>query len=47
MSYHLTRQPGIAFVMARYARKVFPFVLIWIGLSIVVENESYRLLFGL
>jgi cadmium resistance protein CadD (predicted permease) len=47
ISYHLTRQPGIAFVMARYARKVFPFVLIWIGLSIVVENESYRLLFGL
>lgn len=44
LSYNLTRQPGIAFVMARYARKVFPFVLIWIGLSIVYENESYRLL---
>lgn len=45
LSYNLTRQPGIAFVMARYARKVFPFVLIWIGLSIVLENQSYQLLF--
>jgi cadmium resistance protein CadD (predicted permease) len=45
LSYHLTRQPGITFVMARYARKVLPFVLIWIGLSIVLENQSYQLLF--
>lgn len=45
LSYNLTRQPGIAFIMARYARKVFPFVLIWIGLSIVFENQSYQLLF--
>lgn len=45
LSYNLTRQPGIAFVMARYARKVFPFVLIWIGASIVFENQSYQLLF--
>lgn len=45
LSYNLTRQPGIAFVMARYARKVFPFVLIWIGVSIVFENQSYQLLF--
>ncbi|MBF2051656.1 MAG: cadmium resistance transporter [Elainella sp. C42_A2020_010] len=44
MSYHLTRQPAIAFVMARYARKIFPFVLIWLGFSIVIENQSYRLL---
>lgn len=45
LSYHLTRQPGIAFVMARYARKVAPFILIWIGSEIVLENQSYRLLF--
>lgn len=43
LSYHLTRQPMIAFVMAKYARKVFPFVLIWLGLSIVIENQSYQL----
>lgn len=45
LSYNLTRQPAIAFVMARYARRIFPFILIWIGLSIVFENQSYRLLF--
>jgi cadmium resistance protein CadD (predicted permease) len=45
LSYHLTRQPAIAFVIARYARKFFPFVLIWIGLRIIIDNESYNLLF--
>ncbi len=45
LSYHLTRQPAIAFVIARYARKVFPFVLMWIGLRIVMDNGSYQLLF--
>lgn len=45
LSYQLTRQPAIAFVIARYARKVFPFILIWLGLRIVISNESYRLLF--
>jgi cadmium resistance protein CadD (predicted permease) len=44
-SYNLTRQPAIAFVIARYARKVFPFILIWLGLRIVIGSESYRLLF--
>jgi cadmium resistance protein CadD (predicted permease) len=45
LSYRLTRQPAIAFVIARYARKVFPFVLMWIGLRIVMDNGSYQLLF--
>lgn len=45
LSYNLTRQPAIAFIIARYARKVFPFILIWLGLRIVIGNESYRLLF--
>lgn len=45
LSYHLTRQPNIAFLLARCARKVFPFILIWLGLSIVIDNESYRLFF--
>lgn len=44
LSYNLTRQPAIAFVIARYARKVFPFVLIWIGLRILIDNASYQLL---
>ncbi|MEB3249419.1 MAG: cadmium resistance transporter [Merismopediaceae bacterium] len=44
MSYHLTRQPGIAFVLSRYAGKLFPFVLMWLGLRIILDNESYKLL---
>jgi cadmium resistance protein CadD (predicted permease) len=43
MSYHLTRQPGIAFVLSRYAGKLFPFVLMWLGLRIILDNESYKL----
>lgn len=43
LSYHLTRQPGIAFVMSRYARVVFPFVLIWLGYRILSESDSLKL----
>jgi cadmium resistance protein CadD (predicted permease) len=46
LSYNLTRQPNLTFFLARCARKVFPFVLIWLGLSIVMDNESYRLFFS-
>lgn len=45
LSYHLTRQPAIAFMIARYARRVFPFILIWLGLRIIIDNGSYQLLF--
>lgn len=45
MSYHLTRQPGIAFVLSRYAGKLFPFVLMWLGLRIILDNQSYKILF--
>ncbi|GBO52405.1 cadmium resistance transporter [Pseudanabaena sp. lw0831] len=43
-SYNLTRFPGISVLIARYGRKIAPFVLIWLGLSIIVKNESYRLI---
>lgn len=43
LSYNLTRQPGIAVVLSRYASKLFPFVLMWLGLRIIVDNESYKL----
>lgn len=43
LSYHLTRQPILAVIMARYARKVFPFILIWLGFSIIMDNQSYQL----
>ncbi|OCQ92024.1 transporter [Oscillatoriales cyanobacterium USR001] len=43
MSYNLTRLPGIAFVLSRYAGKIFPFVLMWLGYRILSDSESYRL----
>jgi len=44
-SYSLTRFPGISVLVARYGRKVCPLVLIWLGLSLIIKNESYRLIF--
>ncbi|MBD2726305.1 cadmium resistance transporter [Nostoc sp. FACHB-892] len=44
LSYNLTRNPLIAPVLANYGRKIFPFVLIWLGYSILMDSESYRLL---
>lgn len=47
LSYNLTRHLQLARFLSRYVRKVFPFVLIWIGFSIVMENQSYQLLSSL
>ncbi|MEH2002086.1 MAG: cadmium resistance transporter [Nostoc sp.] len=44
LSYNLTRNPMITPVLTRYGRKVFPFVLIYLGLSILIKSETYRLL---
>jgi cadmium resistance protein CadD (predicted permease) len=44
LSYHLTRNPVITPVLARYGRKVCPFVLIYLGFSILMKSETYRLL---
>jgi len=44
LSYHLTRNPLMAPMLARYGRKIFPFVLIYLGLSILMKSETYRLL---
>ncbi|MBH8551393.1 cadmium resistance transporter [Nostocaceae cyanobacterium CENA357] len=44
LSYNLTRNPLMAPVLARYGRKVFPFVLIFLGFSILMKSETYRLL---
>jgi cadmium resistance protein CadD (predicted permease) len=43
LSYNLTRNPIMASVMTRYGRKVFPFVLIYLGLSIIVKSGTYQL----
>lgn len=47
VSYSLNRQPMTAVIMSRYVRRAFPFVLIWLGSSIVLENGSYQLLYAL
>ncbi|MBD2445561.1 cadmium resistance transporter [Nostoc sp. FACHB-152] len=44
LSYNLTRNPLMAPVLTRHARKVFPFVLIYLGCSILIKSETYRLL---
>ncbi|KAF3889625.1 MULTISPECIES: cadmium resistance transporter [Nostocales] len=44
LSYFLTRNPLMAPLLTRYGRKVFPFVLIWLGLSILIKSETYQLL---
>lgn len=43
LSYHLTNNPRMAPFLARYGRKIFPFVLIWLGLSILIKSETYQL----
>ncbi|MEH2148492.1 cadmium resistance transporter [Nostoc sp.] len=44
LSYNLTRNPLMTPVLTRYGRKIFPFVLIYLGLSILIKSETYRLL---
>jgi len=46
LSYHMTRNPLMAPVLARYGRKIFPFVLIYLGLSILIKSGTYQLLPG-
>ncbi|KOP27796.1 transporter [Hapalosiphon sp. MRB220] len=43
VSYNLTRNPAMVSVMTRYGRKVFPFVLIYLGLSIMFKSGTYEL----
>ncbi|MDZ8033350.1 MULTISPECIES: cadmium resistance transporter [unclassified Nostoc] len=44
LSYNLTRNPLMTPVLTRYGRKIFPFILIYLGLSILIKSETYRLL---
>jgi cadmium resistance transport/sequestration family protein len=43
-AYLLARQPAIAQILSRYAHRLVPFLLIGLGLYILIENGSYRLL---
>ncbi|GAB1537769.1 cadmium resistance transporter [Scytonema sp. NUACC21] len=44
LSYNLTRNPLMAPVLARFGRKVFPFVLMWLGFSIMMKSGTFQLL---
>ncbi|MBD1815205.1 cadmium resistance transporter [Microcoleus vaginatus DQ-U2] len=43
-AYRLTRQRAIAHILTRYTKAVVPFVLIGLGIFILIESGSYRLL---
>ncbi len=43
LSYNLTRNPLMAPLLARYGRKVFPWVLIWLGFSIMMKSGTFQL----
>jgi len=44
LSYNMTRNPLMAPVLARYGRKIFPFILILLGFSIMKESGTFHLL---
>jgi cadmium resistance transport/sequestration family protein len=44
IAYKLTCQQKIAHVLTRYAKAIVPFVLISLGVFILLESETYRLL---
>ncbi len=44
IAYLLTRQPTIARVLTRYSNAIVPFVLIGLGIYILIESGTYRLL---
>lgn len=43
LSYNLTRNPMMAPLLARYGRKIFPWILIWLGFSIMVKSGTFQL----
>jgi len=43
-SYSLTRFPGISILVARYGSKICPLILIYLGISILIKAQSYRLI---
>jgi cadmium resistance protein CadD (predicted permease) len=46
LSFCMTRNPLMAPLLSRYGQKIFPLILIWLGFSILMKSESYRLLPG-
>ena len=38
LSFRLTRLPGLAVTLSRYGRRLFPFVLMWLGFRILSDS---------
>jgi cadmium resistance protein CadD (predicted permease) len=38
LSFRLTRLPGVAVTLSRYGRRLFPFVLMWLGFRILHDS---------
>ncbi|MEG3440406.1 cadmium resistance transporter [Pannus brasiliensis CCIBt3594] len=45
LAYSLTTHPKIAKLLANYGHKLIPWVYIVLGIYILIESESYRILF--
>ncbi len=44
LAYQLARHPIVARVLTRYGAAIVPFVLIGVGIFILIDSETYRLL---
>ncbi|MCT7972070.1 cadmium resistance transporter [Laspinema olomoucense] len=44
IAYYLSRHRAITLVLTRYGLQLTPFILITLGLFILIDNQSYRLL---
>lgn len=44
VAYQLTRHPVVAHVLTRYGKKIVPFVLIGLGIFILIESGTYKIL---
>jgi cadmium resistance protein CadD (predicted permease) len=47
ISYTLIRKPATAALMASYVRRAVPFVLIWLGASIMIRSGTHAMLLNL
>lgn len=47
VGYQLARHPIVARVLTRYGAAIVPFVLIGVGIFILIDSETYRLLITL
>ncbi len=43
IAYRLSHQPAVAHVLTRYGQVIIPFVLIGLGIFILIESGTYRL----